>query len=129
MHKIHADYYETNQTYIFGGFYPGSESGLFDMGLLGPQLNPLGVQFYQYWVTKLSDSQESFIFYHLLTGTGLFSDSTWTIDRFDFSSIQLADEINPAGINVCIIARLFPLNELTVRCLEQGHKPRLAEVR
>ena len=67
LHKIHADYYETNQTYIFGGFYPGSESGLFDMGLLGPQLNPLGVQFYQYWVTKLSDSQKTFIFYHLLT--------------------------------------------------------------
>lgn len=53
VHKIHSDYYDTNQTYIFGGFYPGSENGLFDT-VVGPEPNPTGLQYFQDWVTKLS---------------------------------------------------------------------------
>ena len=52
VHKIHADYYETNQTYIFGGFYPGSESGLSDT-VVGPQPNTLALQYYQNFIAKL----------------------------------------------------------------------------
>ena len=28
LHKVYSEVYDANQTYIYGGFYPGSELGL-----------------------------------------------------------------------------------------------------
>ena len=53
VHKLHSDYYETNQTFIFNGFLPGSENGLFDT-VVGPSPNVLALQYYRDWVLKLS---------------------------------------------------------------------------
>ena len=52
VHKIHSDYYETNQTYVFGGFFPGSENELFDT-VVGPETNILALQYYQNFIVKL----------------------------------------------------------------------------
>ncbi|KAK7691098.1 hypothetical protein QCA50_006201 [Cerrena zonata] len=76
VHKIYSDYYETNQTYIFGGFYPGSEKG-FSM-VFGPDTITLGTQYFQDWITN---------------------DTTWDISRFDLDTILLADSINPGQSN------------------------------
>ncbi|KAK7691095.1 hypothetical protein QCA50_006198 [Cerrena zonata] len=96
LHKLYSDYYETNQTYIFGGFYPGSENDL--STIFGSESSLLGPHYFQNFIVKLS------ILLHLLVNhydehPFFYSDTTWDISQFDMDTILLADSINPGGQN------------------------------
>lgn len=52
LHKTFSDYYDANQTYISGGFYPGSEINL-PQSVLGAQPE-FGSDFFRFFVLKLS---------------------------------------------------------------------------
>ena len=49
FHRIYSDYYETNQTWIFGKYYPGGEIAYPD-GLVGA--TPKGADWFRYFVLK-----------------------------------------------------------------------------
>ena len=51
LHRIYSTYYEANQTYIFGPYFPGGETGFFD-GLVGNTPFELAVSFFQFFVLK-----------------------------------------------------------------------------
>ena len=51
LHHIYADYYEANQTYIFGSLYPGGEDAFFS-GLVGSDPFTLAVNYFQFFVLK-----------------------------------------------------------------------------
>ncbi|CCM04314.1 uncharacterized protein FIBRA_06485 [Fibroporia radiculosa] len=75
--RIYADYYETNQTWIFGSYYPGGE-----------------VAFPDALVTQapFEISQEWFRYFVL-------NDTEWTIEQYNASLIPIADEIDPGQSN------------------------------
>ncbi|KAH8100926.1 feruloyl esterase-like protein [Cristinia sonorae] len=81
LHKLYTDYYETNQTYIFGGYYPGGEVGM-PTYLFSSQPMPLAIKIavdaYRYIVTN---------------------DTTWDLDRFDFSAVRQAESVLSAQTN------------------------------
>ncbi|KAH8093164.1 feruloyl esterase-like protein [Cristinia sonorae] len=74
LHKLYTDYYETNQTYVFGGFYPGGETGM----LSSPPALPVVIDAYRYMIAN---------------------DTTWDLDRFDFSAILQAEFVFSAQMN------------------------------
>ena len=51
LHRIYADYYEADQTYVFGGYYPGGETRYYH-GLVGKTQFKIGRAYFQYIVTK-----------------------------------------------------------------------------
>lgn len=51
LRQIYSDYYETNQTYVFGSYYPGGEAGYFD-GLVGDQPFALSENYFGFFVLK-----------------------------------------------------------------------------
>ncbi|RFU31622.1 hypothetical protein B7463_g4729, partial [Scytalidium lignicola] len=74
LYKLHHDYVETNQTFVFPGMALGSE-GQWDYvvgGTVAP--NPLGTDY-------IADF--------------LVNNSKWSWETFDYSHVQLADKINP----------------------------------
>ncbi|KAH9917041.1 feruloyl esterase-like protein [Fomitopsis serialis] len=77
LHKIYSDYYEANQTYIFGPYYPGGEAAFPD-GLVGNETLSIALDWFRNFVTN---------------------DSQWTIDQYNPSLIALAEEINPGQAN------------------------------
>ncbi|KAH9838436.1 feruloyl esterase-like protein [Rhodofomes roseus] len=77
LHNIYSDYYEANQTWIFGPYYPGGEEAFPD-GLVGNTTLSIALDWFRYFV---------------------LNDSTWTIDQYDPSLIALAEEINPGQAN------------------------------
>ncbi|KZT07672.1 feruloyl esterase-like protein [Laetiporus sulphureus 93-53] len=77
LHKIYADYYETNQTWIFGPYYPGGEVAYAE-GVYTTEPLQLNVDWFQYFVVN---------------------DTEWTINDYDVSNVELADEINPGQAN------------------------------
>ncbi|EED79835.1 feruloyl esterase-like protein, partial [Postia placenta Mad-698-R] len=77
VHRIYSDYYETNQTWIFGPYYPGGEVE-YPYGLVGAAPYPIGPDWFRYFITN---------------------DTTWTIDQYNASLVWLSDEINPGQCN------------------------------
>lgn len=59
LHRIYTDYYEADQTYIFGGYQPGGEK-LYPTGLVGSTTFPLVQDWFRFFVLKyvLSCAQE-----------------------------------------------------------------------
>ena len=51
LHHIYSDYFEANQTYIFGGLYPGGEDAYFD-GLAGDIQFPISLDYFRFFVLK-----------------------------------------------------------------------------
>ncbi len=51
LHRIYADYYEADQTYVFGGYYPGGEKRYYS-GLVGKTQFKIGRAYFQFMVTK-----------------------------------------------------------------------------
>ena len=57
LHKIYSDVYDTNQTFIYGGFYPGSELGLTQYIFGTDPGEEQGVSdFFRYFITKFVSS-------------------------------------------------------------------------
>ncbi|EPQ56994.1 feruloyl esterase-like protein [Gloeophyllum trabeum ATCC 11539] len=77
LHQIYSDYYETNQTYIFGPYYPGGEIG-YTFGLLGFPVLPIAQDYFQYFI---------------------LNDTTWDPTTLNYSLVQFADELSPANAN------------------------------
>ena len=51
LHHIYNNYYEANQTYIFGPYFAGGELGFFN-GLVGTIPFGLGISFFQFMIVK-----------------------------------------------------------------------------
>lgn len=51
IRRLYTDYYETNQTYIFGGWYPGAELGM-PMYIFNPEPAPFATEAYRYMIAK-----------------------------------------------------------------------------
>ena len=51
LRHIYSDYFEANQTYIFGSYYPGGETGFFN-GLVGSNPFQLSVNYFQFFALK-----------------------------------------------------------------------------
>ena len=51
LHKIYADYWETNQTWIFGPYYPGGETA-YPYALVGAEPFSIPVNWFRYFITK-----------------------------------------------------------------------------
>ncbi|CDO70498.1 hypothetical protein BN946_scf184569.g41, partial [Trametes cinnabarina] len=81
LHRIYADYYEADQTYVFGGYYPGGEDA-FPGGLVGspPLRSPR---------TGSGGDAE-----------GGCSDTQWTMEDYNATDIVLGDAIDPGQSNV-----------------------------
>ncbi|KDQ55810.1 hypothetical protein JAAARDRAFT_159213 [Jaapia argillacea MUCL 33604] len=77
IHQIYSPYYETNQTYIFAGYYPGGELG-YPYGLVGPTPFEISGDYYRYFV---------------------LNDTTWNMTSLNYSVIQLGDELDPGMEN------------------------------
>ncbi|KAF2151096.1 putative ferulic acid Esterase/Feruloyl esterase [Myriangium duriaei CBS 260.36] len=75
LRNIYSDYYETNNTFVFPRFEPGSEAQ-WPLFFGGPGPVPLGYDYVKDW---------------------LLNDTTWTYDKFNYSIVQLADRINPSN--------------------------------
>ncbi|OSD01459.1 feruloyl esterase-like protein [Trametes coccinea BRFM310] len=77
LHRIYADYYEADQTYIFGGYYPGGEDA-FPEGLVGSPPFALPADWFRFF---------------------LLNDTQWTMEDYNATDIVLGDEINPGQSN------------------------------
>lgn len=51
LRRIYADYYEADQTYVFGGYYPGGETEYYK-GLVGKKQFDIGLGYFQFMVLK-----------------------------------------------------------------------------
>ncbi|KAH8882426.1 feruloyl esterase B precursor [Thozetella sp. PMI_491] len=69
LNKFYNDYVDTNQTFVF----PGLALGASPAALLSV-VNPLGIDFYRYWV---------------------FNDSNWDYTSYTYADLQLAEQIRP----------------------------------
>ena len=58
LHKIYADYWETNQTWIFGPYYPGGETA-YPYGLVAAEPNAIPVSWFRYFITKCVNGSTS----------------------------------------------------------------------
>ncbi|EPQ55147.1 feruloyl esterase-like protein [Gloeophyllum trabeum ATCC 11539] len=72
LHRVYSDYYETNQTYIFGPYYPGGETGYIG-GMVGtaPALG-LSTDVLKYFV---------------------LNDTTWDYTTLNYDVIKLAEQV------------------------------------
>ncbi|KAI9063782.1 feruloyl esterase-like protein [Trametes sanguinea] len=77
LHRIYADYYEADQTYVFGGYYPGGEDA-FPEGLVGSPPFALPADWFRFF---------------------LLNDTQWTMEDYNATDIVLGDEINPGQSN------------------------------
>ncbi|EIW55233.1 feruloyl esterase-like protein [Trametes versicolor FP-101664 SS1] len=73
LHRIFADYYEADQTYIFGGYQPGGEKA-YATGLVGNPPFPLPQDWFRFFV---------------------LNDTQWTQDEYNASIITLGEQLNP----------------------------------
>jgi len=73
LHRIFATYFETNQTYVFGPYYPGGEAAYPD-GLVGASSFALP----ENWMRFL-----------------VLNDTEWTMDQYNASVLRLAEEVDP----------------------------------
>jgi len=77
VNRIYTDYYEANQTWIFGSYYPGGELA-YPSGLVAADPFSISVDWFRYFV---------------------LNDTAWTVDQYDPSVIAVAEEINPGQAN------------------------------
>ncbi|KAI0656889.1 feruloyl esterase-like protein [Cubamyces menziesii] len=77
LHRIYADYYEADQTYVFGGYFPGGENAFFN-GLVGSPPFALPADWFRFF---------------------LLNDTQWTMEDYNATDITLGDEINPGQSN------------------------------
>ncbi|RPD61212.1 feruloyl esterase-like protein [Lentinus tigrinus ALCF2SS1-6] len=77
LHRIYADYYEADQTYVFGGYYPGGEARYYS-GLVGKTQFKIGRAYFQFMVTN---------------------DTSWTIHDYNADLLALTDELDPGQAN------------------------------
>ncbi|KAI0631073.1 feruloyl esterase-like protein [Trametes polyzona] len=77
LHRIYADYYEADQTYVFGRYYPGGENAYFG-GLVGDPPFALVADWFRYI---------------------LLNDTEWTMDQYNASLIELGDVLDPGQSN------------------------------
>ncbi|KIP02136.1 hypothetical protein PHLGIDRAFT_309557 [Phlebiopsis gigantea 11061_1 CR5-6] len=77
LHHIYSDYFEANQTYVFGSYYPGGETGFFG-GLTGSNPFPIPAQYFAFFV--LNDT---------------------SFGTFDYNPevLRVADEVDPGQFN------------------------------
>ncbi|CAL1716111.1 unnamed protein product [Somion occarium] len=78
IHQIFSTYFETNQTFIFNGYYPGGEVG-YPQGLVGAVPFPIPQDYYRFFV---------------------INDTTWTMDLLNDTIIRLGDSIDPGTMDV-----------------------------
>ncbi|KAI0926181.1 hypothetical protein AcV5_008705 [Taiwanofungus camphoratus] len=77
LNRIYTDYYEADQTWIFGSYYPGGEIE-YPAGLVGEDPFAIGVDYFRYFV---------------------LNDTEWTIEDYNASLIGIADAIDPGQAN------------------------------
>ncbi|KAJ3008471.1 hypothetical protein NUW54_g3142 [Trametes sanguinea] len=77
LHRIYADYYEADQTYVFGGYYPGGETEYYH-GLVGKKHFVIGTNYFGFMVTN---------------------DTGFTIHDYNATVLKLADKIDPGQAN------------------------------
>ncbi|KAH9948592.1 feruloyl esterase-like protein [Amylocystis lapponica] len=77
LKRIYSDYYETDQTWILGRYYPGGEIA-YPTGLVGSHPFSIGQDWFRYFV---------------------LNDTEWTIDQYNSSVVGIADNINPGQAN------------------------------
>ncbi|KAI0349705.1 feruloyl esterase-like protein [Trametes cingulata] len=77
LRRVYADYYETDQTYVFGGLNPGGEDEYYGSYLNGAPL-PAATPWIRYVV---------------------LNDTEWTPDQWDSNLFKIADEINAGQAN------------------------------
>ncbi|KAI0764610.1 feruloyl esterase-like protein [Trametes elegans] len=77
LHRIYADYYEADQTYVFGGYQPGGEDA-YPSGLVGSPPFALPGDWFRFF---------------------LLNDTAWTMDDYNASVITLGDKIDPGQSN------------------------------
>ncbi|KAI0359937.1 feruloyl esterase-like protein [Trametes cingulata] len=77
LHRIYADYYEADQTYIFGGYYPGGETEYYH-GLVGKKQFTIGLNYFKFMV---------------------LNDTTFKTRDYDATVLKKADAIDPGQAN------------------------------
>ncbi|PCH42246.1 feruloyl esterase-like protein, partial [Wolfiporia cocos MD-104 SS10] len=77
LHHLYADYYETNQTWIFGGYVPGGEKA-YPHGYIRDKPFAVAEEWFQYFV---------------------LNDTKWTINQYNASLVWLSDTIDPGQAN------------------------------
>ncbi|CDO74946.1 hypothetical protein BN946_scf184945.g18 [Trametes cinnabarina] len=77
LHRIYADYYEADQTYVFGGYYPGGETEYYH-GLVGKKHFEIGTNYFGYMVTN---------------------NTEFSIHDYNATVLKLADKIDPGQAN------------------------------
>ncbi|KAI0775268.1 feruloyl esterase-like protein [Trametes elegans] len=77
LRRIYADYYEADQSYVFGGYYPGGETKYYS-GLVGQKQFDIGIGYFGYMV---------------------LNDTNFKIHDYNATVLQLSDEINPGQAN------------------------------
>ncbi|TBU33530.1 feruloyl esterase-like protein [Dichomitus squalens] len=77
LHRIYAPYYEANQTFVFGGYFPGGETEYYH-GLVGKKLSKPSKAYFQFMVTN---------------------DTDWTIQDYNATLLQLTDELDVGQSN------------------------------
>ncbi|KAI0649165.1 feruloyl esterase-like protein [Trametes meyenii] len=77
LHRIYADYYEADQTYVFGGYYPGGETEYYK-GLVGKKQFDIGKNYFGFMV---------------------LNDTDFKIHDYDAKVLAKADKINPGQAN------------------------------
>ncbi|KAI8980133.1 feruloyl esterase-like protein [Trametes punicea] len=77
LHRIYADYYEADQTYVFGGYYPGGETEYYH-GLVGKQHFAIATNYFGFMV---------------------LNDTNFTIHDYNATVLEVADEIDPGQAN------------------------------
>ncbi|KAI0076169.1 feruloyl esterase-like protein [Panus rudis PR-1116 ss-1] len=78
IHHLYAPYFDTNQTFVFTGFYPGGETGL-GFGLLGAVPFSIPADFYKFFV---------------------LNDTSFTQDQFNFDIAQLGERLNVGTMDI-----------------------------
>ncbi|TBU50404.1 feruloyl esterase-like protein [Dichomitus squalens] len=77
LHRIYAPYYEANQTFVFGGYFPGGETKFYH-GLVGKKQSKPTKAYFQFMVTNNTD---------------------WTIHDYNATLLQLTDELDVGQSN------------------------------
>ncbi|KAI0833405.1 feruloyl esterase-like protein [Trametes gibbosa] len=77
LQRIYADYYEADQTYVFGGYYPGGETEYYK-GLVGQKQFAIGVGYFQFMV---------------------LNDTNFDIRDYNATILEITDRIDPGQSN------------------------------
>ncbi|KAH9850302.1 feruloyl esterase-like protein [Lenzites betulinus] len=77
LHRIYADYYEADQTYVFGGYYPGGETEYYK-GLVGKKQFDIGLGYFQFMV---------------------LNDTNFKIHDYNATVLHITDRIDPGQSN------------------------------